>query len=72
MVLQFVGEYVVAFLLKTLSNDDGFFVLCKFYMKTLFLYLDGVFCFCFRPEKRGYYACIHSAAPACDVLSLHF
>jgi hypothetical protein len=26
MVLQFVGEYVAAFFLKTLSNRIGFFV----------------------------------------------
>jgi hypothetical protein len=30
MVLQFVGEYVVAFLLKTLSNPDRVFVLLIF------------------------------------------
>jgi hypothetical protein len=27
MVLQFVGEYVVAFLRKTLHENEGFFVL---------------------------------------------
>ncbi len=32
MVLQFVGEYVIAFLLKTLHlNDEGFFVFKSFW-----------------------------------------
>jgi hypothetical protein len=31
MVLQFVGEYVVAFLRKTLHENEGFFVLKMFW-----------------------------------------